>query len=150
VSLDVDVSADHTRLPIARDAVERAVRSTLRAEGVRSALISIAFVSNARIATLNRKHLGHRGATDVISFGLARGAVTDPLIGDIYIAPDVARANAKKHRAGIREELIRLIIHGTLHVAGYDHPEDESRVGSLLWAKQERLVRRLTAKAARR
>ena len=63
--------------------------------------------------------------------------------GDIYIAPDVARRNATAHGVSIREELTRLVVHGVLHVLGYDHPEDETRYASSMWRRQERLLRAL-------
>ena len=77
-------------------------------------MLSITFVSNVAIARLNAKHLGHRGATDVISFGFAGAGKGSPVVGDMYIAPVVARANALRTGAPIREELARLVVHGTL------------------------------------
>ena len=65
-------------MPIARDAAVRAVRAALRAERVATALVSVAFVSNARMAALNLRHVGHRGPTDVIAFGFSRANVSDP------------------------------------------------------------------------
>jgi probable rRNA maturation factor len=100
-------------------------------------MVSIAFVTSSAIAKLNRKYLGHAGPTDVISF-----AFGDPLVGDIYISPDVARRNAREHSVGVREELARLVVHGVLHVTGRDHP-DHGRVASAMWKRQERLVRRV-------
>jgi len=75
------------------------------------------------------------------SFGFAPVAKGAPLTGDIYIAPAVARKNAVEHGAGIREELLRLVVHGMLHVIGYDHPVDDARYGSPMWKRQERLLR---------
>jgi probable rRNA maturation factor len=137
----VDVAADGVRVPVSKARVSALVERVLRAEGVRDATVSIAFVSNRRMAALNRAHLAHRGATDVISFAFepveAAGAVT----GDIYVAPDVARENARRHGRGVREELMRLVVHGVLHVLGHDHPEGEERYASLMWRRQERLLR---------
>ena len=80
------------------------------------------------MARLNRDHLGHRGATDVISFGSNRVRRSAPVIGDIYICPEVARRNAAERGASAREEVSRLVVHGVLHVLGYDHPgRDGSR-----------------------
>jgi len=93
------------------------------------------------MSTLNRRHLGHRGATDVITFALG----ADPgevVIGDIYICPDVARTQAREHGVGIREELARLVVHGTLHACGWEHPDDETRGTSPMWRRQEQLLRR--------
>ena len=64
-------------------------------------------------------------------------------MGDVYIAPSVARASARDNGVSVREELVRLVVHGTLHVLGYDHPDSDARTRSAMWKKQERLVRRL-------
>jgi len=142
MSLAVDVSTDDVRVPLARDRVAELARGVLRAERVRDALLSIAFVSSAEIARLNQRHLRRRRPTDVIAFGFEPAADRGPVIGDIYIAPEIARDNARRHGAGVREELARLVVHGTLHVLGHDHPE-EDRTASPMWTRQEQLVSRL-------
>jgi probable rRNA maturation factor len=141
----VAVATEDVRIPVALARVERVGESVLRAEGVRDAAVSITFVTSRRMAALNVRHLGHRGATDVISFGFAPVAAGGEVTGDIYICPDVARENARQHGAGIREELLRLAIHGVLHIIGHDHPTDESRTSSPMWKRQERLLRRAMA-----
>jgi rRNA maturation RNase YbeY len=140
VSRVVDVATQSVRIPVARARVARVADRVLRAEGVRSATLSIAFVSDRRIAALNWRHLGHRGPTDVISFGFAPSHPGAPIEGDIYIAPDVARRTAVANRRGAREELLRLVVHGVLHVLGHDHPEGEARQGSPMWKRQEALL----------
>ncbi len=142
MSLAVDVSTAAVRLPLARERVARLARDVLRAERVRDALLSIAFVSREEITRLNQRHLGRRSPTDVIAFGFERAAERGPVIGDIYIAPDIARVNARRAGAGVREELARLVVHGTLHVLGHDHPE-EDRTASPMWRRQERLLSQL-------
>jgi probable rRNA maturation factor len=146
-SLAVDVSSDGGRLPLSRERVADVARAVLRAEKVRDAMLSIAFVSARDIAALNRRHLGHRGPTDVIAFALGDAAADGPVIGDVYISPEVARENARRHNVGVREELSRLVVHGTLHVLGYDHPGGDERVDSPMWRRQERLVARLAGGA---
>ena len=147
MSVSVYVCAQDVRVPLAAARVEAIARATLASERVREAMLSVTFVSNAAISRLNARHLRHRGATDVISFGF-RGAGKDaPVIGDIYIAPAVARANALEHGVPIREELARLVVHGTLHVLGYDHPEEDARTTSPMWKRQERVLARVLASA---
>jgi probable rRNA maturation factor len=140
-TIGVDVSAEGVRVALSRARVGELVRAVLRAEGVKHALLSVTFVDAKAIARLNREHLGHRGATDVISFGLSTlpGAA---VVGDIYIAPDVARENARAHGSGVREEIARLVVHGTLHVLGHEHPTDDQRTASPMWTRQERLLAR--------
>ena len=132
MSVSVYVSARDVRSSLAARRVVAIVRATLASEGVRDAMLSITFVSNTAIARLNAKHLGHRGATDVISFGFQGAGKGAPVVGDIYIAPAVGRANALANGAPIREELARLVVHGTLHVLGYDHPA-KTRTASPMW-----------------
>jgi len=139
----VDVATEGVRIPVARERVAKVADGVLRAEGVRHAALSIAFVTNRRIAALNRQHLGHAGPTDVISFGFAPVEAAGDLVGDVYIAPEVARQNARAHGGRVREELLRLVVHGVLHVIGHDHAEDESRYESPMWRRQERLLRSL-------
>lgn len=140
MSLDVSVSADGVRSPLSRARIADVARVALRGEGVRHALLSITLLSPRAIAAMNRRHLSHSGATDVISFGFARVGPTDPVVGDVYIAPDVAAANARAARIPVREEIARLVVHGVLHVLGHDHP-DEQREQSEMWQHQERHIR---------
>ncbi|MBA3918152.1 MAG: rRNA maturation RNase YbeY [Gemmatimonas sp.] len=137
----VDISLDGVRLPVATARLEALSLSVLRALRVPKAMLSVTFVTSRRMATLNKRHLGHSGPTDVITFALG----TDPVngvTGDIYICPDVARAQAKSHGVGVREELARLVVHGTLHACGFEHPEDERRTSSPMWRRQEQLLQR--------
>jgi probable rRNA maturation factor len=143
MTLAVSVSSEGVRPALSRERVAAIARHVLRAERVRSAMLSITFITRRAIARLNAEHVGHRGATDVISFGFAPAARSGPVVGDVYIAPEVARENALRHREGIRGETARLVIHGVLHVLGHDHPDDESREGSAMWRRQEALLRRV-------
>ena len=143
MTLSVDVALDGVRSPLSRARVADLARGVLRAEGVRDALLSIAFVSTPRMRALNRRHLERSGATDVIAFGFTRVGTNGAVVGDVYIAPDVARASARENGVSVRGELARLVVHGTLHVLGYDHPEDDTRTRSAMWRRQERLVARL-------
>jgi probable rRNA maturation factor len=143
MSLSIDVAVDGVRSPLSRARVAEVARTVLRSEGVRDSLLSIALVDRPRIRRLNRSHLNRSGLTDVIAFGFKRSGKRGPVIGDIYIAPDVARASARENGVSVSEELTRLVVHGTLHVLGYDHPEDETRTNSPMWRRQEKLVRRL-------
>jgi probable rRNA maturation factor len=141
----VHVAVDGVAAPLSRARAQRVVETVLRAEHVGRALISVAFLTSRDIASLNRRHLGVAGPTDVISFGFNRPSKTDPVVGDIYIAPDVAKDNAVAAGVSLREELVRLVVHGTLHVLGYDHPNDRRRERSAMWKRQEALVRRSLA-----
>lgn len=143
----VSVQAEGVRAPVSRARIAEAGALVLKAEKARAALLSVTLLARRGIAAMNRRHLGHAGPTDVISFGFRDpdGAV----IGDVYICPEVAAENAKRHGVPVREELLRLVVHGTLHVLGHDHPEGEARLRSPMWTRQERLLQRVLARAAR-
>jgi probable rRNA maturation factor len=138
--LAVAVSVAGTRTRISTGRVQRLARHVLRAEKIRDAMVSIAFVSPRTIATLNDEYLGHTGPTDVISFGFdshGKGAA----LGDIYICPAVARDNARAFGGSTRDELDRLVVHGVLHVLGWEHPEDARRESSKMWKRQEHILK---------
>lgn len=146
MSAVVDVTVDGTRSPLGVARIKAIALGVLQAEKVRDAMVSITLVSPAKIAQINKRHLSHRGATDVISFALGPtpGGSSSAVVGDIYIAPDVARANAHRFGNGVREELARLVVHGTLHVVGHDHPDGDARTASPMWRRQEQLLAKLS------
>jgi len=150
MSLLIEVGGDGVRLPLPRARIVRIARGVLRAEKVGDARLSITFVNTRRIAFLNREHLGHRGATDVISFGLRNDVPNSPVSGDIYIAPEVARRNAATHGVSATEEITRLVIHGVLHVLGFDHPDGPERLASPMWRRQEALLAAVQRRAGGR
>lgn len=146
MSAVVDVTVDGTRSPLGVARIKAIALGVLKAEKVRDAMVSITLVSPAKIAQINKRHLSHRGATDVISFALGPtpGGSSSAVVGDIYIAPDVARANAQRFGNGVREEVARLVVHGTLHVVGHDHPHGDARTASPMWRRQEQLLAKLS------
>lgn len=87
---------------------------------------------------LNAAHKGHDRPTDVLTFAL--GGPTGPTIGDVYICPWVARREARARGIPLREELIRLVVHGALHAVGWEHPAGPERTRSAMWRRQERYV----------
>lgn len=101
---------------------------------------SISFVDDDEIRRLNQEWLGRDGATDVIAFSLG---THESLLGDIYISADTATRNAAELGVSPAEELLRLVIHGTLHVLGHDHPEGAGRELSDMYRLQEELLRSL-------
>lgn len=119
--------------------IEAAVRHALREEGVEAAEISVALVSDGQIAALNQEYLSHAGPTDVISFHLHREG--EPPLGDVYVGVEQAARQAAGFGASVAEEVLRLAVHGTLHVLGWDHPEGEERAGSEMFLRQEALLR---------
>lgn len=109
----------------------------IAAERVRAS-VSVAFVGPGRIRSLNFAWKRVDRPTDVLAFSLP--LPDGSLQGDVYICRAVAAGEAKRRGIPLREELLRLVIHGTLHVLGYDHPEGAGRVRSAMWRRQERYL----------
>ncbi|MEO8578721.1 MAG: rRNA maturation RNase YbeY [Gemmatimonadales bacterium] len=139
----IDVSSSVRRLGVSRARVRETAVAALRAERVNDAMLSITFVGRATMSQLNHRYLGHHGPTDVISFGLGRAGKSSAVVGDIYICAEVARENAKRQGVAAGEELLRLVVHGTLHVLGHEHPTGPSRTASPMWRRQERILARV-------
>lgn len=113
-------------------------------EGAARARIELTLLDPPGMRRLNRRTFGRRALTDVIAWGLPLPDGT--VVGDIYLCPVAATrwvSGRGGGRAALREELIRLAVHGALHVLGYDHPAGPGRVRSAMWKRQERYVRRL-------
>ena len=138
--LTVHVNRVDTAKVIAPDDVERAVRFVASEEGVARGEISVTFLDAATMSDLNETHLQIQGPTDVIAFNL--GVPSEPL-GDIYVCPDVAADSARELELELREELLRLVIHGTLHVLGHDHPEGADLETSEMYRLQEELLSKI-------
>ncbi|TAL68896.1 MAG: rRNA maturation RNase YbeY [Bacteroidetes bacterium] len=103
--------------------VERAVRRTLKSELVSKAEIIIVYIKDAEIKKINKKFLKHNNITDVISFRLDESV----LYGEIYIGTGRAIRQSKVYGVSLTKELMRLAVHGTLHLIGYeDDTENKS------------------------
>jgi len=106
--------------------------------------VSISFVTDDEIRTLNRDYRGKDSATDVLSFPVDNtfniGGHSRPL-GDIVICMDVARRQAEEYGHSLDRELAFLVAHGMLHLLGFDHesPEDEAKMCAAQDAVLERL-----------
>jgi len=115
----------------------------LRHEWSGAGELSITFESDECLRNLNREFLGKDEPTDVIAFNLSRGE--DYLIGDIYISVDRAVEQAREYEVDLEQELLRLELHGILHLVGYDH----NGRSDIMWKKQEYWVSKLSKKVGK-
>ena len=107
-----------------RRAVHNAwLKAVASEENCRLGEISVIFCSDAYLLDMNRKYLGHDYFTDIITFDYSEGEL---LSGDLFISVDTVRSNAAFYSAEFDDELDRVIVHGLLHLIGYDdHSEEE-------------------------
>ena len=110
---------------------------TLSGEGVDDAELSVSFVGEAEMEELHVRYMHEPGPTDVLSFPIDNEGERDAdglrVLGDVVIAPSVARRNNPDDPEG---ELRLLLVHGILHLLGFDHERDDERAE--MWALQER------------
>ena len=117
-----------------------ALRAIERSDREPTGEVSVTFLPESEIRALHREYLGADVSTDVIAFDLSDG---DALLGDIYISPEVARRSAARLAVPVREEILRLVVHGFLHLLEHDHPQGEERSDSAMFRLQEEIVRAL-------
>jgi probable rRNA maturation factor len=106
------------------------------AEGPEEAEVSLTLVDDQRIHELNRDYRGVDRPTDVLSFALQEETEDEPdildyeddLLGDIIISVERARSQAEEYGHSFERELVYLAVHGTLHLLGYDHEQEEDKV----------------------
>jgi probable rRNA maturation factor len=116
--LTVEFSNRQTSLDVDPAAWRSLLIALFQAEGIRDGEVSVSFVNDREIHALNRLYLGHDYPTDVLSFVLERTA--DRLHGEIVVSAETAIARCNEFGWGPREELTLYLIHGALHLVGYD------------------------------
>ena len=121
----------------------RAARQVVAWERARGTRVELTLLDAPRMRRLNYRTTGRRGITDVIAFRLPQPDGT--LVGDVYLCPAAAArwVDEDPGAPSLAAELVRLAVHGTLHVLGYDHPEGPGRTRSAMWRRQEAYLRRL-------
>lgn len=112
--------------------------------------LTVLLVTPARMAEVNEHHLGHTGPTDVITFDYTEPGL-DRVAGELLVCPAVAREQARDYRTTWDAEVLRYIVHGILHLQGYDDQtgpdrrrmkrEEDRRVQALLTDHPPHLIR---------
>jgi probable rRNA maturation factor len=107
-------------------------RRVLAAEGVAKAEVSVVVSDDGTIRDLNARYRGEDAPTDVLSFALSERAEDFVLppdgvlrLGEVVVSLPTARRQARASGHGVREEIAWLVVHGLLHLLGYDHQEEE-------------------------
>lgn len=126
------------RRGLAASTVRKVVRLVIAGERRPAVTGTVTFLSPGKMRALNRRTFDLDRSTDVIAFGLPHAGT---LVADIYVCPAAARRAARALGIPVRQELVRLVTHGVLHVLGYDHEEGDARMTSEMWRRQERYVR---------
>lgn len=142
----IALSNQQSRHPIDEAQLTDAASAILQDSAYSSAAISLAVVDDKTIHELNRRHLEHDWPTDVLSFVLEDDG--DYLEGEVIVSADTAAAAADEHGHSAAEEQLLYLIHGMLHLVGYDDKTDENALQ--MRAAEAHYLQQLGAQLSRR
>ncbi len=132
----IEIADEQRRFPTDPEKLERLARFVLAAEGRDDRGLSIALVDDAAIAKVHVDFLGVPGPTDVVSFPLEDDQ--DDLIGEVVVSTDTAKREARERGLTFEREVFLYVVHGTLHLCGYDDHAPRDR--KVMHARQEELL----------
>ncbi len=131
------------RTAVRTTTIRRLTQSILVEAGQPSADLSLSLIGRTRMQTLNRQYRGRDYPTDVLAFPMEQiGPTAAVFLGDVVICVPVAIGQASQFENTADQELLRLLIHGTLHLLGYDH-EESKREATRMQRKERRIVKAL-------
>ena len=140
-NLQEKVPVDKGLLELAEKAAQAAV---LEGGGPKSAEVSVALVDDDYIRRLNRAYRGKDSPTDVLSFAFREGDQLpggEGLLGDVVVSLEAARRQCREYGHSYEREVAFLVVHGVLHLLGYDHQDEEGR--RAMREKEEAVLSRL-------
>jgi len=132
------IGSSQKALRVPRRRITELVGFVARVEGAEIAEIDLAVVGSDQIAALNRRYLQRRGATDVLSFDLSESPAAG-IRGQIVVCGERAAAEARLRKGGRQRELMLYVLHGLLHLMGYD--DATVRGAARMHAREEQLLR---------
>ena len=140
-SAQVLVANVHPSLEVDQHQVRRAALEILRKEGASGARVNVVLASDAVLGDLNSRYLGREGPTDVLAFpmgGDEYATQSASITGEVYVSLDRAEQQALEFKVSFAQEVARLVIHGMLHLCGYDH--QDAQEARLMRAREENFL----------
>ncbi len=136
--ISVEVTKAYSEIPFAVSEIKRISEFVCKKEKIKNAELSFVIVNDRTIRTINKKFLQHDFVTDVITFPMEQIGVN----AEIYINTQQANRQAKENGVTIKNEITRLVVHGTLHAIGYDDTTVKTK--KMMDSVQERYVGELS------
>lgn len=134
----IELHCRSDRVPISEETIHRAVRAALSSNACRHASVSVAIVDDDDIARLNKSYLGHSGPTDVLSFNLADTSADGAIDGEVVVSAETAAGLAALRNLDPQAELLLYVIHGTLHLLGFD--DADAQDAAVMHDKEDALL----------
>jgi rRNA maturation RNase YbeY len=125
---NINIHNHHPSLkpPVKKSLILQSVSAVLKGEKCRISSLELNLVNNYRIRKVNKNYLNHDYVTDIITFPY----ISDKKLidGEIFISLDTVKANSKTYETGYKDEFVRVLIHGCLHLAGYGDKTKNEKV----------------------
>ena len=140
--MKIEISNYTRKYRINKKELKQLIEQISKLTDCREGTISISFVGKKRIRAINRRFRGKDKATNVISFPFMDNLPKEKIIGDIIICPSVASKEARKYGNNFVDYIAFLLIHGFLHLLGYDHIKEKDRL--IMERKEEEIFRSIS------
>ncbi len=124
----IDNRQNRYKIPLKK--IQKKAQAVLSALDCPDGELSLLVVDDPQIATLNRQYLNRHGPTNVIAFPMRQGEfsnLTPQLLGDVVISVETAASEAKNAGISMPERFAQLLVHGILHLFGYDHEKSKQQ-----------------------
>lgn len=128
--LGIEVLNRQRKVAVDVDRLRKAATFVVRQFGLSGSELNVVLLSDRAIRRLNARYLGRPGPTDVLAFSQREGVGPGPenrMLGDVVIGVETALRQASERRAPLNAELDLLLVHGVLHLVGYDHVRSQSQ-----------------------
>jgi probable rRNA maturation factor len=130
----IEVVNRQRKVPVDLETWQLFTVRALKATPADAANVTVAFVSDRQMRELNRQWRGKTGTTDVLSFPAGEDEFANPdgsNLGDVVISVEQAARQSREHGLTLDKEIAQLILHGLLHLCGYDHETDKGEMNRL-------------------
>ncbi len=148
--MKVQIENRQTRFKIEKQKIRNTVSKILRLLDCEEKEVSICFTDDQTIRKLNKHYLGRDKATNVLSFSLMEGEygqINPHLLGDVVISVDTAQKDALKGNLSIEQEIDFLLIHGILHLLGYNHENASAEEEIIMQNKEKELFNKIYSRS---
>ena len=140
--MGVLIDNQQSKYKISLKKIRQKAQTILNALGKPDGELSILIVDNSRIGELNEKYLNRVGPTNVIAFPMQEGrfsSISPHLLGDVVISVEIAAKEGKSFGISLEERFIQLLVHGILHLLGYDHEKTDQEAEKMEQKSEELL-----------
>ncbi len=136
----IEIQNLQTTIPLNCDKLNKIIQKVLKVQRIASGHLAFVFVNDTKIRALNKKYLRHDYATDVLTFDWSEKKRSSSIDGEIVISTQMAKRNAAEYKVSAHDEILLYMIHGVLHLLGY---EDHSSSGIKKMRAQEKKLMHL-------